>query len=307
MSHKFIIDAGVQCDLVPQDSDLVTQLVCPKDIQHVITQAWDKKTLEHLFNTASMDTRARLHSAAGKKASLWLSNIPRDRDSFISNGRFSVSVRYLLGNPSHDNLPITCECKHDLVSDPCHINRCAVLSRHAAIPRHNQLRDVVAKYARKAGCTVTVEPHEFDKNGHRINIRPDLSIHGENELLLTDISVTNPTTHTYINGAAREKGHAAGLRDKVKYKKYKHLSSERDGVKFIPFSIETYGTLSQGAKSVILWLTNQAVNRKSMNGDAFQKDMWAAISVCLQNASAIMMMNIVAKLRLKLFKKKNTT
>jgi hypothetical protein len=281
---------GTACKALPDEFKDIFNLINNNSlkIQRCIIADYEKLKYDNLFENRDQDICARLLSVSGPMAGLWLRSLPYD-GSFLADSRFSEAIRQLLGLPSHDELPLSCICGVNLREKQSHVRDCKDLSKRAHIPRHNEVVQILAKFARKAGCHVVVEPRLLEARGGRSSQqRPDLKIQGHAGTLLVDVTITNPLSDTYVRRAAREQGSAAAakeLRKRGKYGKYEHKES---ATSFLSFALELYGTFGKEATRVMEWLANEALDRYRIPDEVFINDLSSAISVGLQRANAVM-------------------
>jgi hypothetical protein len=119
-----------------------------------------------------------------------------------------------------------------------HVLSCKVLSEYSQTTRHNRIRDTLAAVARNFGISTTIEPRFYTYE--KADRRPDIVFHLP-RAVATDVSVVHPSG---------EEGRAT--RAKAKEKTEIHGAAVKAlNHEFIPFVLDTYGTLDRCCKDLI--------------------------------------------------------
>ena len=100
--------------------------------------------------------------------------------------------------PCADDLPSTCICGSNLLTNPQHFLSCHLLKRTAMTARHDMIVRKLADFFRTIGAVVHIEPRivGFER------LRPDLDIILSDRSLLVDVGVTHaaaPSRHSVTN------------------------------------------------------------------------------------------------------------
>jgi hypothetical protein len=152
-----------------------------------------------------------------------------------------------------------------------HALTCKTLSSYTQTTRHNRVRDTLAAVARTFGITTTLEPtfYVYDCASHR---RPDIVFHLP-RAVATDVSVVFPVG---------EEGES--VRAKAKSKVKTHDAAVRAlNHDFIPFVLDTFGTMDRCCKELIEALKRQVpIHLKS----SFEFHAYHSISCALAKARA---------------------
>ena len=118
--------------------------------------------------------RARLLCASSKYAHRWLTTLPTDKPTMLTNNQFSLALRNLLALPIRADLPVICPCKQqvDLRTDPHHPTACNAVRKRGATTRHNRVVQELTALARSASMGVIIEPRSDDaKVRQRLDIQ----------------------------------------------------------------------------------------------------------------------------------------
>ena len=198
---------------------------------------------------------------------------------------FCHAVRNRLSLLPDDRLGDECtDCGKNM--SPLHPHICKKLRKLVTGARHDMVTGCVLKRAREAGMTASNEPYL----GPGPNpLRADGALFGLLTFLYFDTSVINPSTTTSIE---KFKSHTKGLlaaagREAVKLKKYKnHLPA---GASFVPFVLESFGSLGTGAFKVIQSIVAEFGERYGDNlKSEFRKFCFDSVSIALQKGTSRM-------------------
>ena len=98
------------------------------------------------------------------------------------------------------------------------------------------------------------------------------------DVTVTDVSVTHPTSRSFVARAAEQPGYAAEERDRVQRRKYEGaLGSYR----FVPLSHETYGRLGAPAYSFLQELADVAAASGATSKREYLSNALRDLSVAL--------------------------
>ena len=84
--------------------------------------------------------------------------------------------------------------------------------------------------------------------------RPDIRSYHFNAL--ADVAVVHPCSRAYLHPAAAERGAAAAMREREKFRKYKECA-KREGVRFYGFILEGFGLFSEQAVDFLDGMINK--------------------------------------------------
>ena len=201
-------------------------------LQGEITRNADLYDLGEVLADSSPLDGARLLACTAPYASSWLCDpFP---ESPMSDAAHAAASRMRTGQALSSNQPTTCHCGADLTLDPWHVlaHKGSFWSNH----RHNEVRDAIADWVRKAGGRVWVEAQQDTWHDRR---RPDLRVALGGKIYLIDVVVSHPTAQSNLRFAVAARLGCAAHAAKLKVAKYSALA-RAEGAEFIPFSIETY-------------------------------------------------------------------
>jgi hypothetical protein len=188
-------------------------------------------------------SKARFRSGAFEHAGKWLASIPRE-GFWMSNQEFRTALQLRLGmNLGSNDLP--CACGQASAQDYQHLLNCHVGNQ--VINRHTTLVNYFCDLVKSSGHSVIREAHLLNQDsvqdgGPRSDFttkRIDLTT-GRQRHQHYDVTVTNPSSPSYIrevksqanNGAAAQRAH------QYKIRKYSKFVDEQD---FHPMVFETFG------------------------------------------------------------------
>ena len=213
-------------------------------------------------------------------ASSWLTAFPTSPELTLADDDFCLAVKNRLGLPCADDLPSTCICGSNLLTNPQHFLSCHLLKRTAMTARHDMIVRKLADFFRTIGAVVHIEPRivGFER------FRPDLDIILSDRSLLVDVGVTHaaaPSRHSVTKLAAASSAEA------TKASKYAVLAAAR-AASFLPFIMESYGAYGKKALEVLHILRKAAANAVlPIPTSSSQSSFPQILAVTLQRGNAL--------------------
>jgi hypothetical protein len=203
------------------------------------------------LNILDISSRARLISASQTNASAWLIAMPTSPALELTDREFIFATRHRLGLPISNALPGHCPlCNNaiNLAEQPSHFGVCKSLTSRSVTARHHHLTRLASSLFRRLGAFyVREEPYDFQSRQHT---RPDVVAYFPTLKLATDVSVTDPTARSYVQGAARAPLHAATARERNKINKHRN-GANNENLTFFPCVYESFGP--PGKATAALW------------------------------------------------------
>jgi hypothetical protein len=197
-----------------------------------ITTGIISEFMTHEVGRMSNDEKATIFSVRGPEASNWLTALPKQNSSQMSNDEFKTALCLRLGIP----LPFIpngtyCDCRKHTLVDLEHLNSCP--KGKERIAKHNGGRDVIGMMCSHAGLRVVLEPRNCypTQQGKPLRVKPDIKLIGEltnadcKEILL-EFSLTNPCRTALLKSKPPEPLLAA--KDRFTYKMAKFNKVDDD-------------------------------------------------------------------------------
>ena len=219
-----------------------------KGAQSKITKVIEDKLYKQRLARANQETKARWKSQTVKGAGAWKVNMPynnavRFRDAeYIGATHFSLGERQA-GRPLKD-CPLCNEPEihqdHALTCPACR----KVLR---SLPHDGNENFIAGTYKNVCHLPVTQQPR-YEKQGKRTDIRVFLPGEVDKEI---DIVTVLPTAASHIGASAQNAAaHAANKAAQQKVDKHAE-NCLANGVRFVPFAVESYGAIQDEAKMEI--------------------------------------------------------
>ena len=237
---------------------------------------------------------ARLRSCSCRAASMWVDVLPTSRALQLTNGEFISSMRHRCGQTHMPaNVPgVQCFCgRYMEPGNTDHAMTCKTLSGALTL-RHEILKEIWRRIARRAGIATSVEPVLRLLRGaqaaliaDREGSRGDILLALSGALTVADVSVVHPAAETYVQVAAREEGGAAAIRDQQKRTKYS--TADPHGYAFIPLSMETFGRLGKPAMQLLNTLAETAADG-GVSKEGFVTNALHELSIGLCRGNAVL-------------------
>ena len=152
--------------------------------------------------------------------------------------------------------------------------------------RHNRVKQILIDHIRKVGgSAIDLDlSGEFSYLDAESRERPDIEARIGGDNFLIDVTIILPTAKSHVAKALKPLG-AAISAGKAKIKKH-GPESERKGVLFIPYVVETYGGLAPNARDFNKFLANYGVrNEMTYTKDEIFKSLYSAIAVAVQEGN----------------------
>ena len=193
---------------------------------------------------------ARLNSLRAAESSLWLHTLPTDPGLRLTDVKWQWAARLRLGMPvpQSDVECAGCRGSGALAADSWHALACVPLSGDAITARHNAVLQVLARFCNLLLVPARIEPAQLSADTGK---RPDIQIDLPDLTLLSDVTITHPSTKSWRLRAARRGIEAVGdRREATKSATYAAMAAEAD-MQFIPFVLYSYGGFHSSALKVI--------------------------------------------------------
>jgi hypothetical protein len=282
--HQALLDKGVTSIMASPGElwDASSEGVPVDHMQKVLTMALEHNMLEKLAPELSRSDCARMLSAAGRNAGLWLTTVPSSREFELTDIQFSLAMRHLLGLPPAEQLPPQCACLQDLLPD--HFHSCIKLRKTAVNTRHNFVLSCLQRLAREAGTGMEMEP----KIGERSQ-RTDGYYIGFTKLVHVDVGITHPGAPTHLAAAARRPLKAAAAYEQLKIREYEQTAL-LEGATFTPFIMESHGAFGALCRPFLATVAEDASTHASegfSGEDRFLARAYRLLSFALQRGNAI--------------------
>ena len=241
-------------------------------------------------NEDKLSHLSRLRALKHSGASTWLTTIPTNSLTRLSNDHIACAVRLRLGLQPYTPLPHFCfacsnsrSSRHSAAFDknPYHHLCCPKFAGTFLTMRHDRIKYIIAQYAREAGIPTIVEPKGLDPLSKK---RVDLQLFtpSTGSSLLVDISIVHPTAPSYSSLAS---GRAADLRAQHKINKH-HSASSSSPV--LPVVIESYGGFHSSCYPLFARIREGLMTSLASSSSASVKysEFLSSLSIALQSANS---------------------
>ena len=242
--------------------------------------------LQHISEEGEEREIARLASLGLPHAGCWLSVVPSPSLGLhLRASEFIPVLKYRLGMPVYTSSGLCPACK--LPSDRMGDHSLGCRTTSDRIARHNMLRDVLFEAASSADLGPSKEERHLLPG---TSARPgDVTIrrwtNGKDSAI--DVTVTGPLCPSNVAGAAARAGDA--LEKAVKRKSRETAEDcQREGLVFLPFAVETLGSLHQGAITQIKLLARALARCKGLEEGEVTDQIFGKLSLTLMKANALM-------------------
>ena len=197
-----------------------------------------------LFNSASVDMRARLLSLRLPHAGRWIRSFPASHESTMPDTHYRLATCARLGLLPHPLLQGPCAaCRTQEMSlSPAHFLGCPQMARTSLTARHDSAVRRLHSFFTSLDIPSYVEPRMDDQDGKH----PDLEVHLETGVVLIDVSVVCPCAPSYVDSAARDASACLRAREQAKIAKYRQQVAEARAL-FVPFVVSAFGGFGAAA------------------------------------------------------------
>lgn len=218
----------------------------------------------HVAAGRAEDT-ARVTSTAGAAASAFLLAEPTMPRTTINDSEFILASHLRLGVPL-DGRDRECGCSRASRSVTTHMFSCKHRGKGDTYWRHTLVRDCLMDLISEAGCSVRKEPAGLVADNGK---RPDLEVYINDECKLIDVTVTVPTSRSYLAAAAvpRQVLRRAEMKKQVKYDPVALAIKAT----FVPFAMDLFGGFGEQAIKFLSLLSTHAEERAGYNRATFYR------------------------------------
>jgi hypothetical protein len=292
----------------------------PPKLQRLFTAFVEKRALQTaicnplLAGVEQKVHAARVLSASDRHASVWMSDMSKERGVSLNAPQYRLSFRILLGIPLASPQPCSCG---ETTSDCRHLLTCGASKRRAFLDRHDLITNHLRALAVMAGAVATLLPRYCPQDGAANSAIDDpwTNAHGANAFKIPDLKIVTGTMEAALDITIGYPGTKSNLAsacvfaltsaknaEKQKNEKYvRRVEWEQDlvasvrsgsfqirrtGCSFVPFALETNGALGPSARSFLSKLAKNAETYNLFSKSEFLRMAHRDISVLLQRCNA---------------------
>jgi hypothetical protein len=193
---------------------------------------------------------ARLYALTAAESSLWLRTLPTEDGLRLTDTKWQWAARLRLGMcvPTVDTECRGCDKNDAHTGDSWHSLTCLQLSGRPITDRHNKVLNVLARFCSLMQVLARTEPAALC---HDSNKRPDIQIDLPARTLLSDVTISHPSTKSWRTVAAKRGVEAVGDEREVEKNTNYSVMAQAIDMEFIPFVLYTYGGFHSSALKVI--------------------------------------------------------
>jgi hypothetical protein len=220
-------------------------------------------------DTVRQREMARLFAVQAERAQRWLQVATRSQHTRLFDDEYRWCAKLRLGITLASVADMkqcdACGSALALHEDKWHWLACKALIAKEGVKRHNNISTTLVKYARMAYLEARYEPANLDQHDRK---RPDVDLIDVSNRTLVDAVVVHPTAPSHR--ALGSKGLFEVAREAIdrKHRKYQQMTSYQKA-KFKAFACETYGGITNQAKSVV----NQIASAAEKNGSPIPRNV----------------------------------
>ena len=239
---------------------------CDK-LQKQLFGAHEKQRLGTMSERAArFDPReaVRLRSTTSRNSTWWLTAVPSDNESRISNSDFSYALSLHAHITPPSLLPyLSKKCTNcsvhsnasqraidaTLVDDPFHALSC-LGNQHSWNLRHKSVYEIIAAAVNANGGDCRIEPR--DTSAHN-RTRPDLEIILGDRHIFVDVAIIHPTSAARISFNNPHRNDAMNAMSKKVIEKEKKYNTQckEIGAEFVAAIFDSYGAVSAPAMQLL--------------------------------------------------------
>jgi hypothetical protein len=240
-----------------------------------------------------------MYALRAAESSLWLQTLPVERSLALSDTKWQWVARLRLGMPNAtvDAACLGCKKPDAYLGNSWHSLACVPLSGPTMTDRHNKVLNILAQFCRLMLVSARTEPAELC---HDSNKRPDIQVDLPDKTLLSDVTITHPSTKAWRKTTAHHKRTVEPVgdqREAEKNESYLDMADSND-MEFIPFVLYTYGGFHSSALAVV----NKMVAalepaRCLLSASQWKHQLMATIAIAVQRGNAEIMIQASQRLR----------
>ncbi len=261
-----------------------------RNLSKLVDKAKNDQILAAYAN--SREDLARLRSKSSKNAQAFLSR-PRSLATSgvplqsLSSEEFRLAEQFHLGidqRRGRDFCPYAHPTREPLGRLMQHAQTCKPGGDTYKV--HTSLTNFLVELAGKAGVPCDREPLDLIPGSQE---RPaDVLLRGiEGRMIAVDVTFVNTLSTTTLPRASVTAGAACASREAAKIAKYRaNLSAANRNMDFIPFAVESYGSIGDGARHVMNVLIERIARREELDlGKAKERFFYELSTVIKQNVT----------------------
>jgi hypothetical protein len=220
-------------------------------------------------------TRARLDSAGDQNAYRWLTTAPSEPQFRMADLEVVRALRHRIGIAPVDGM-VVCKCGTRVTdANADHFHCCRSVRRDALDARHTVVLRSLARVAVVAGVPTQMDyASHAAKQRNNSRLRPDgrlFGLHSTGADVITDVSITNPTSESLFP-RANAKLAVAAIREQAKNDKYADYV-RRDQSVFCACVAESYGAFGVSMREIVAALARRADERIAPGSE--QYTLWS--------------------------------
>jgi hypothetical protein len=242
---------------------------------------------------------ARMYALRAAESWLWLQTLPVERSLALSDTKWQWAARFRLGMPNAtvDAACLGCKKPDAYLGNSWHSLACVPLSGTEMTDRHNKVLNILAQFCRLMLVSARTEPAELC---HDSNKRPDIQVDLPDKTLLSDVTITHPSTKAWRTTTAHHKRTVEPVGDKReadKNESYLDMADSND-MEFIPFVLYTYGGFHSSALAVVnKMVATLEPARCLLSASQWKHQLMATIAIAVQRGNADIMIKASQRLR----------
>jgi len=248
---------------------------------------------------AGVEVVARMYALRAAESSLWLQTLPTEHSLALSDTKWQWAARLRLGMPNAtvDAACLGCKKADAYLGNSWHSLACAPLSGPVMTDRHNKVLNILAQFCRLMLVSARIEPAELC---HDSNKRPDIQVDLPDKTLLSDVTITHPSTKAWRKTAAhhqRSVDPVGDRRETDKNEAYVDMADSND-MEFIPFVLYTYGGFHSSALAVVRKMVAALEPARCLlSASQWKHQLMASIAIAVQRGNADIMIQASQRLR----------
>ena len=242
---------------------------------------------------------ARMYALRAAESWLWLQTLPVERSLALSDIKWQWAARLRLGMPNAtvDADCLGCKKADAYLGNSWHSLTCVPLSGTTMTERHNKVVYLLAQFCRLMLVSARTEPAELC---HDSNKRPDIQVDLPDQTLLSDVTITHPSTKAWRKTTAHHKrtvDPVGDRREADKNESYVDMARNND-MEFIPFVLYTYGGFHSSALAVVSKMVAALEPARCLlSASQWKHQLMASIAIAVQRGNAEIMIHASQRLR----------
>jgi len=242
---------------------------------------------------------AHARAVSAPRAWAWKNVVPMTQDCDLADQHYKLAARMNVRLPPVDGehaLPADCplcDRTNGLRNDAWHFLSCARVKTREVTARHDEVVNVLYRFALMMGIQAVREPEGLQASDGRC---PDLQLLLPGRHILTDVCITHPLAPSRGRASCATLA-AARHYQTVKHRKYRETAAQH-GAELLPFVVETCGGMASDAVQLLAAMGDMGEERLAVwPRHVVIRQLMGSVAMAVQRGNAVAVLSALSRAR----------